>query len=107
MTGVQTCALPIYRLTFSANAIFRIDNFCEALGKDAAKEFGGQEIDVAFLTDWAETLLGEMATISVKMGKPSSNADSGEVYPPKPEVKKYAPFGSAKSVGDLLDIDGE
>lgn len=101
--GNDTDKIVFDRLTFSANAIFRIDQFCKALGLDPAKEFGGQSIDIAFLVGWAEKLIGECATIKVRMGK-ASQSDDGEIYPPRPEVAKYSPYGSAKSVGELLDI---
>lgn len=81
----------------------RLEAFCKAIGLDPSNEFGGKEIDLEFLTDWCEKLIGENATIKVGMDKGSTSAD-GTLYPPKPEVKSYKPYGSAKSVDSLLDL---
>lgn len=79
----------------------RLEAFCKAIGLDPATEFSGKQIDIEFLIDWCERLIGENATIKVGMDKGSTSQD-GTVYPPKPEVKYYKPYGSAKSVDNLL-----
>lgn len=88
------------RVTLSGNALDRLDQFATAVGKDLAKEWGGQTIDQAFLTTWAETLLGEQALLTLKMSKPTAE------YPtPKVEVKSYAPLSAAKNAVTALDLD--
>lgn len=92
------------RIVFATGSIYRLDQFCAAIGRDPAKDFADTTLDVAFLTGWAESLLGEQATIKVGLDK-GSTGDDGTAYPPKPEVKKYLPYGSAKSGNDLIDLD--
>lgn len=92
------------RLIFHPNNIWRIDQFCKAIGRDPATEFGDNVIDLPFVSDWAESVLGEMATIKIGLDK-GSTGDDGTVYPPKPEVKKYLPYGNAKDANALIDLD--
>lgn len=88
----------------------KIESYCASQGKDAAVEFGDNEITEAFLwnaegTGWAQQQLGEMATLEIGMGKPSTG-DDGTAYPARPEVKSYKPFGAgAKTGNDLIDLD--
>lgn len=94
------------RLIFAPSRypIERLEQFCAAIGRDAATEFGDTPLDLAFVSDWAESLIGEQATIKLGLDK-GSTGDDGTVYEPKPEVKKYLPVGSAKSANDLIDLD--
>lgn len=94
------------RLVFSPARfpIERLESFCRAIGRDAVKEFGDHVLDLAFVSDWAESLIGEQAVIKIGMDKGSTGED-GTVYEPKPEVKKYLPVGSAKSGASVIDLD--
>jgi len=88
------------RVTLSGNALDRLDQFALAIGKDLAKDFGGQTVNQEFLTAWAETLLGETALLSLKMSKATAE------YPtPKVEVKAYAPLSAAKNAVTAIDLD--
>lgn len=77
----------------------QIEEFCAAIGRNPSDEFGGKEIDnMAFLTEWAETLIGESATVRIGMSKPSAG------YASRPEVQAYKPYGSAANLAHLDDL---
>lgn len=94
------------RLVFVPTNIRRIEAFCKAIGRDPAKEFGDSDLSsLAVVSEWAETLLGEVATLGVGMGKASTGKDGTE-YPARPEVKSYSAYGNATTASSLLaDLD--
>jgi Protein of unknown function (DUF669) len=93
------------RLVFVPTNIRRIESFCKAIGRDPAKEFGDSDLsNLSVVAEWAETLLGEVATLGVGMGKASSK--DGVDYPARPEVKSYSTYGNATTASSLLaDLD--
>ncbi len=88
------------RIVLSSGSLFRLDQFMAAIDLDPAKEFGGQTVDQAFLTRWAEKLLGETALLTLKMSKPTAEYPEARV-----EVKAYKPVGSAVSATSTIDLD--
>lgn len=80
-------------------ATARVNAFIEAIGRSVAQELDGRDIDQAFLVRWAESLLGESATLEVEM-KWSDYRNASE-----PNVKWYRPIDSITTADDLLDLD--
>jgi hypothetical protein len=100
MSGVDAGKKVFDRVTLSGNALDRLDSFAAAIGKDLATEWGGQTVDEAFLTGWAETLLGEMALLELKAKKTTAE------YPtPGIDVKSYAPLSTAQNAVTAIDLD--
>ena len=99
ISGIDEGKKVFDRVTLSGNALDRLDQFALAVGKDLTKEWGGQTVNEAVLTTWAETLLGETALLSLKMSKAT-----GE-YPAKVEVKSYEPLSAAKNAVTAIDLD--
>ena len=80
-------------LVFSPNALWRIRQVLEALGY--AKDFNGEIRP--------ESLLGESATLKITIQAGNGvNPETGEPYPPRNNVAKVLPAGSARKVDDLL-----
>jgi hypothetical protein len=97
-------------LTFNQNTVDIIEQFMRAIGRSTRDDLHGKTIDEAFLTDYAETLLGEMASITTEMQpikRDGSTIDTttGEPYGDAPNVKRVAPYGATKSADTLLDLD--
>lgn len=95
------------RLVISEGTLFRIEQFVKAIGRDPMEEFKDTALDLAFITHWAESLIGEMATLKIGLDKGTRDEDNPSEwkYAPKPEVKKYMPFGNAKSAASLIELD--
>lgn len=85
------------KLFFTEKSIKRAVAFLEAIGR--VGELDGKTIDQAFLTQWAESLLGESATLDIEM-KWSDYRNASE-----PNVKWYRPLDSITTADDLLDSD--
>lgn len=80
-------------LVFSQNALWRVRQVLEALGY--AKDFNGVVNP--------ENLLGESATLKVTIQAGNGvNPETGEPYPPRNNVAKVLPIGTARKVADLL-----
>lgn len=94
-------------LMFCDGMEWQVKQYYEATGRSLA-ELEGVEIDEAFLTNLAEEMLGDSATLVIEM-KPDTR-DGGidpvtkEKRPDQPRIKKMLPYGSAKSAKSLLDI---
>lgn len=86
------------RITFSENTFKMVDGFLAALGLDGAEEFGDNEVNEAFLNDWAQGIKGEMIGFKIRMSQAN-----GE-YASKPEINPFTftPYGNVKSVDGLL-----
>lgn len=86
-------------LTFAASdmQIQSIEQFCAALDKDPEVEFAGIEIDVPWLKDWGNSLIGEMLSVESKNG-------TGE-YAGKPIARNYYLYGNLAAVDELDDLD--
>jgi len=87
------------KLFFTEKSIKRVVAFLEAIGRPG--ELDGETIDESFLTKWAETLLGESATLDIEL-KWSDYSKAAE-----PNVKWYRPLNATNSANDLLDLDGD
>lgn len=87
------------KLFFTEKAIKRVVAFLEAIGR--VGELDGRTIDQAFLTQWAESLLGEAATLDVKLQWSEYNQRT------EPNVAWYRPLNATNSANDLLDLDGD
>lgn len=87
------------KLFFTEKAIKRVVAFLEAIGRVGALD--GKTIDQAFLTQWAESLLGESATLDVKLQWSDYNQRT------EPNVAWYRPLNAANDANDLLDLDGD
>jgi hypothetical protein len=81
-----------------------------AIGRNTHEDFHGKTMDAAFLSEYAETLLGEMATITtlmeaIKRDGSTFNPATGEAYGDAASVKRVSPYGTAKSADTLIDLD--
>lgn len=97
------------KLVFSQGTAWRIVQFIDAVGLPMER-FEGQSFDptsaadVAFVQELATDLLGEVASLDIAY-KPDSRGPTDEAGQPRPDqsyVKKYLPYGSAKTTNDLL-----
>lgn len=97
------------QLVFTPDAAFRIKNYYEAVGRDFST-LNGVKIDEAFLTNLAEEMLGDTATLDIFMKPPSAEYRAKaqaerKTVTDQPNVKRYLPYGSAKTARAMLDID--
>jgi hypothetical protein len=91
------------RLVFATGSAFRVVNYLEATQRGTTA-LDGQTIDEAFLTELAEQLLGDTASLVIELKPDTRPSDDNKPRPMQPNVKKYLPYGSAKSADKLIDL---